>query len=520
MPRNAPSTRAMHPDAQRSTVLMQFLLIRKFGACIVSHGRLVVVSGQGQKWTVESFSEGTLVAIICEEGISANVGSPIAFVAETEADIPAAKAKAAALSAKTLGVNLSTVAGSGPGGRITASDVERSAAGGAPAAAAAAPAAAAPAPARAAPGPGPVAATTVSELKGSTKAFNGMQMAVNKNMIASLAVPEFRVSYQIETGKLDAMYKKLKPHGVTMTALIAKACGVALASHPIMHAAVTPDGNGIQYNEHVNIAMAVAMPDGGLITPVLQDADKTDIYQLSRNWADLVKRARTKQLSPAEYTTGNFTISNLGMFGVEAFDAILPPGTAAIIAIRRPTKAQNSVQRAAVAAAAAEFLRGDPTGGYVSPPEKVAGVWEDQLRQGYSVDGAAAAAAKFLRTPCARAGYGNPDSAPDPERSEGVQASVVFRQALHDTHKGPCTFSNPDRTRYSFEMAGAFNERDCGLITCQAKGAWATPELTQLALVFVKEHLGPALINPTDPEMDPGMDPETAKRETLGKIRL
>jgi pyruvate dehydrogenase E2 component (dihydrolipoamide acetyltransferase) len=71
------------------------------------------------------------------------------------------------------------------------------------------------------------------------------------------------------------------------------------------------------------------MPDGGLITPVLKDADRTDIYQLSRNWADLVKRARGKQLAPDEYSSGTFTISNLGMYGVDSFDAILPPGAAA-----------------------------------------------------------------------------------------------------------------------------------------------------------------------------------------------
>lgn len=59
----------------------------------------------------------------------------------------------------------------------------------------------------------------------------------------------------------------------------------------------------------------------------MQDADRTDIYQISRNWADLVKRARSKQLAPDEYNSGNFTISNLGMFGADTFDAILPPGT-------------------------------------------------------------------------------------------------------------------------------------------------------------------------------------------------
>jgi pyruvate dehydrogenase E2 component (dihydrolipoamide acetyltransferase) len=75
------------------------------------------------------------------------------------------------------------------------------------------------------------------------------------------------------------------------------------------------------------------MPDGGLITPVLKDADQVDIYAMSKSWADLVKRARAKQLAPDEFTTGTFAISNLGMFGVDAFDAILPPGMAAILAV-------------------------------------------------------------------------------------------------------------------------------------------------------------------------------------------
>lgn len=97
------------------------------------------------------------------------------------------------------------------------------------------------------------------------------------------------------TDALDRLYKELKPRGVTMSALIAKACGVALASHPRLFASCTPDGKGMTYGERINIANAVAMPDGGLITPVLKDADTTDIYSMSRQWKDLVKRARGKQ---------------------------------------------------------------------------------------------------------------------------------------------------------------------------------------------------------------------------------
>ena len=82
---------------------------------------------------------------------------------------------------------------------------------------------------------------------------------------------------------------------------------------------------GMTYPAAVNVAVAVAMDDGGLITPVLAGADRTDLYSLSRHWADLVSRSRSKQLKPEEYTTGTFTLSNLGMFGVDRFDAILAP---------------------------------------------------------------------------------------------------------------------------------------------------------------------------------------------------
>ena len=116
-----------------------------------------------------------------------------------------------------------------------------------------------------------------------------------------------------------------------MTALLAKAVGVAVARHPQMNAAYSEAG--MAYPQAVNVAVAVAMEEGGLITPVLAQADRTDLYSLSRSWADLVSRARSKQLKPEEYSTGTITLSNLGMFGVDRFDAILPPGSGAILAV-------------------------------------------------------------------------------------------------------------------------------------------------------------------------------------------
>ena len=176
---------------------------------------------------------------------------------------------------------------------------------------------------------------------GETVEFNTLQKAVNKNMESSLDVPCFRVGFSIKTQNLDNFYKKVKKNGVTMTAILAKAVAKTIKNHPQVNACFSE--NGIRYPESINIAIAVAMEDGGLITPVLKDPDKTDLFELSREWKDLVKRSRSKQLEPDEYSTGTFTLSNLGMFGVDRFDAILPPGTGSILAIAasKPTVIAN-----------------------------------------------------------------------------------------------------------------------------------------------------------------------------------
>jgi pyruvate dehydrogenase E2 component (dihydrolipoamide acetyltransferase) len=360
---------------------------------------VLVVESDKADMDVESFQEGYLAAVLMPAGSTAPVGETIGLIVETEAEIadvkanapsvaptaPAAAvftaapaspapAEAAPLSAPVpppapvavstpvsapvaapasngrlivsprarklasqMGVDLAGVRGSGPNGRIQAEDVEKAA--GRPVT-----------PPRV--GEGTSAAAVVGAAvtaspsapsgnsfgaPGDTVAFNTLQAAVNRNMEASLAVPCFRVGYTITTDKLDAFYKQVKPKGVTMTTLLAKAVAVTLARHPQVNAATT--ASGMSYPAEVNVAVAVAMEDGGLITPVLRNADRTDLYELSRQWGDLVKRSRSKQLQPEEYSTGTFTLSNLGMFGVDRFDAILPPGTGAILAVAasRPT---------------------------------------------------------------------------------------------------------------------------------------------------------------------------------------
>ena len=249
--------------------------------------------------------------------------------------------------AKRLGVALESLQGSGPHGRIVANDVERaagqplstsspshgSAQEGRPQAVPMAPAPGS-GPALVSQGSGAAAAPTPALAKtapGQAAAFTTAQQAVNRNMTASLSAPCFQVGYTITTDSLEAFYRQVKPRGVTMTALLVKAVAVTLAAHPQLNSAYTPEG--MRFGAGIHVAVAVAMEDGGLITPVLRDAERTDLYSLSRTWADLVKRARSKQLQPEDYSGGTFTLSNLGMFGVDRFSAILPPDTGAILAV-------------------------------------------------------------------------------------------------------------------------------------------------------------------------------------------
>ncbi|MBW4512492.1 MAG: 2-oxo acid dehydrogenase subunit E2 [Scytonematopsis contorta HA4267-MV1] len=358
---------------------------------------VVVVESDKADMDVESFSEGYVAHIVTQAGETAPVGAAIALLAETEAEIETVKQQAisgttgtsgtskpeatvsnstpastsvetlvaasgstlsngsghnsgrvvasprARKMAKEMKVDLNTLTGSGPYGRIVAEDLEALAGKGKsqPAVALASTPVSTPAPApatrTAAPAPAPV-----SMVPGSVQPFTTLQNAVNRGMVASLSVPVFRVGYTITTDALDKLYKQLKSKGVTMSALLAKAVAVTLQKHSLLNASYSEQG--IVSHGAINIAVAVAMDDGGLITPVLQNADQIDIYSLSRNWKSLVERARAKQLQPDEYSTGTFTISNLGMFGVDTFDAILPPGQGSILAIgaSRPQLVANA----------------------------------------------------------------------------------------------------------------------------------------------------------------------------------
>lgn len=324
------------------------------------------------KILVDEGSEGVKVnapiAVLLEEGESADdIAAPSAPAASAPADTPepaaeAAPAPAAATApapaapaasdgsrvfasplarriAKDKGLDLAQIKGSGPHGRIVKADVE-----GATAQPASAPAAAAPTPMAA---PVATAMPTGPQAEQVLKMYEGREIeevpldGMRKTVAARLTeakqtIPHFYLRRDI---KLDALLKfrsqlnkQLEARGVKLSVndFIIKACALALQS--------VPDANAVWAGDRMlrlkpsDVAVAVAV-EGGLFTPVLKDAEMKSLSALSAEMKDLAGRARDKKLAPHEYVGGSFAISNLGMFGIDNFDAVINPPHGAILAV-------------------------------------------------------------------------------------------------------------------------------------------------------------------------------------------
>ena len=307
-------------------------------------GKLLV--GEG----TEGVKVNELIALLLEDGedasaldgIAASTTAPSASAAApaapAAAPTPAAPAPAAPAAAdggrlfasplarrmaQQAGLDLAGVAGSGPNGRIVKSDIEAALAGGAPAAAPvaqAAPAAAAPA--------------------GFEPAFdyepaNNMRKVIAQRLTESKqTVPHFYLTVDCEIDTLLALRKDLNARSddykISVNDLIIKASGVALRKVPAANASWT--GDGIKRYHSADISVAVAI-EGGLITPVIRDAGGKGLETISNEMRDLAARARDGKLMPEEYQGGTFSISNLGMFGIKQFDAVINPPQGAIMAV-------------------------------------------------------------------------------------------------------------------------------------------------------------------------------------------
>ncbi|AUQ74186.1 pyruvate dehydrogenase complex dihydrolipoamide acetyltransferase [Phaeobacter sp. BS52] len=381
---------ALSPTMEEGT-LAKWLV--KEGDTVASGDLLAEIETDKATMEFEAVDEGTIGKILIPEGSEGvKVNSPIAVLLEDgesaddigatpdapasaadEAPAPAASEEAAPASAPAeaaaatpapaapqgadgnrifasplarriaadKGLDLAALTGSGPRGRIVKADVENAKPQAAAASAPQAKAESASAPAATAAAPtGPSADQVARMYEGRTYEevkLDGMRKTIAARLTeAKQTVPHFYLRRDIQLDALlkfrGELNKQLEARGVKLSVndFIIKACALALQA--------VPDANAVWAGDRVlkmqssDVAVAVAI-EGGLFTPVLQDSDTKSLSTLSTEMKDLAKRARDRKLAPHEYQGGSFAISNLGMFGIDNFDAIVNPPHAGILAV-------------------------------------------------------------------------------------------------------------------------------------------------------------------------------------------
>ena len=229
--------------------------------------------------------------------------------------------------ASTLGIGLDQVTGTGPGGRIVFADIEGFVA----TRPTAAPSVAATALPASVPG---------VKREQSRTTLTGVRKVVASRLAASAStIPHFYVTMEIDMTKAVDLRKEILAYGeaqglarVSYNDLILKAVALALRAFPSVNASL--DGNDIVEYADIHVGFAVAL-EGGLVVPVVANADQRSVFDIARLTKSLEEKAKTKGLSPTDYGFGTFTVSNLGMLGVDQFTAIINPPEAAILAVGR-----------------------------------------------------------------------------------------------------------------------------------------------------------------------------------------
>jgi len=327
---------------------------------------------------MEAFDEGTITSILIQEGEKATIGgilavldgdssgaaapapaaasaAPAAAPAAASAPASAAPAPAAAASsgerakasplarkiAAESGVDLSSVTGSGPGGRILKNDVvgasskpskPSSEAAAASALAASAKSKAAPAAAA------PAAILPVAKDEDEIIPLSSMRKVIASRLLTSkTTIPHFYLHVEVDASPLMALRKQVndqadKTHGnkYSVNDFILKAVVNAAQAVPAVNASFA--GEHVVKFKHVGLSVAIAVEDG-LVTPVIKEADTKSLLAISRAVKDFAARAKDKKLKPTEFDGGTITVSNLGAWGIESFDAIVNPPQAAILSV-------------------------------------------------------------------------------------------------------------------------------------------------------------------------------------------
>jgi pyruvate dehydrogenase E2 component (dihydrolipoamide acetyltransferase) len=230
--------------------------------------------------------------------------------------VPGGRVKVSPLAKKIAarsGVDLRLVQGSGPGGRIIRRDVE----------------------AALTPAPAPVAIPAAPGVEYQDVPLSSIRAAIAKRMpLAKAPVPHFYLTVEIAMDRVWELREELNAlegqPKISMTDMIVKACALALTRHPEVNASF--QGESIRVNYRVHMGLAVAL-DEGLITPVLRNCEAKSLAQIAVEGRDLVERARARKLRAPELSGATFSVSNLGMFDVDEFSAIINPPEGAILAV-------------------------------------------------------------------------------------------------------------------------------------------------------------------------------------------
>ncbi len=251
-------------------------------------------------------------------------------VAETVSDTRVKASPLAKQMAKSAGINLASIAGSGDNGRIVKKDIEarlnQNGSGQSPAAPSA----------PAMPSTPQYVPSTSSEASFEDVPMSMMRKAIAKNVVANkFTVPHFYLTIEMDMENAIIARGKMNeiaaPTKISYNDLVLKAAAVALRKHPIINASFL-DGNSIRYNNQVNIGVAVATPDG-LLLPVIRNTDTKSLSQINGEVRALAGLAKEKKLPPEEMQGSTFMISNLGMFGIEEFTAIVNRPNACSMAV-------------------------------------------------------------------------------------------------------------------------------------------------------------------------------------------
>ena len=368
-------------DTMEEGVLSQW--VKHEGDQVRKGDVLAVIETDKAAMDMEAYDEGVLTKILVAEGASVPIGTPIAVIGEAPAEAaapppapapdqtergvvppplapapPAVASPAGRLPASPLarklarerGIDLTAVSGSGPGGRIVRADIENAArdSGSAqpvpqPEAAPTGPPRSAPASPLAAPlaavpsSPAPVAVAPLAPAADAEEIPLTTVRRLTAQRLAASAreAPHFYLTVVADAGDLLAFRAQANGRSgvevkITVTDLLTRACATALSDCPEVN--VSWDETRILRHRHVSIGVAVAIDDG-LIVPVIRDADRKTLTEIARESRDLITRARARKLTPDELVGGTFTISNLGMYGIRQFTAVINPPQAAILAV-------------------------------------------------------------------------------------------------------------------------------------------------------------------------------------------